>query len=234
MTDYQEEQNNEMEALESIYPDELTVISKNPYPSFQVQISGEAEDTDFKSEGCCALEFTYTEKYPDESPGIDIKEYDGLEEEQVNGLIELMKEQAEENLGMAMVFTLVSAAQERLTELMEENVKSMIEEKESKERAIEEEERKKFEGTRVTIETFLAWKTKFDEEMAEIRKKKGIREKDTTKLTGKELFMQDHTLDDSDVKFLDEEDADAVKVDESLFQELDDLDLDEELDLEDS
>lgn len=51
------------------------------------------------------------------------------------------------------------------------------------------------------------------------------------KLTGRELFMSDKTLIDSDLKFL-EEGGEVVRVDESLFQDLDDLEL-EDLDDED-
>ena len=47
-------------------------------------------------------------------------------------------------------------------------------------------------------------------------------------LTGRQLFLQDHTLDDSDVRFLDD-DQEHVEVDESLFEDLDDLDIDGEL-----
>ena len=43
---------------------------------------------------------------------------------------------------------------------------------------------KKFEGTRVTIENFLAWKTKFDAEMAELNKRKNDNEIAKSKLTG--------------------------------------------------
>lgn len=38
--------------------------------------------------------------------------------------------------------------------------------------------------------------------------------------------MRDTTLNESDLKFLDN--GDAVKVDESLFQDMDDLDLDDD------
>ena len=44
--------------------------------------------------------------------------------------------------------------------------------------------------------------------------------------------MNDSTFDDSDVAFLEQEGDVPVTVDESLFQDMDDLDLDEELDLE--
>ena len=49
---------------------------------------------------------------------------------------------------------------------------------------------KKFEGTRVTIETFLAWKEKFDAEFSEKRRLQGENikdKKDAKKLTGKKV-----------------------------------------------
>lgn len=62
---------------------------------------------------------------------------------------------------------------------------------------------KRFEGTRVTVETFLSWKLKFEEEMG-IAKKREQFEKEGKKLTGRELFMTDNTLNESDLKFLEE------------------------------
>lgn len=87
---------------------------------------------------------------------------------------------------------------------------------------------KRFEGTRVTVETFMKWKTQFEDDTGITKKKESI-EKEGKKLTGRELFITDKTLNESDLKFL-EDGADAVKVDESLFQDLDDLDLDDEED----
>ncbi|XP_066972342.1 RWD domain-containing protein 1-like [Macrobrachium rosenbergii] len=46
------------------------------------------------------------------------------------------------------------------------------------------------------------------------------------KLTGRELFMRDKTLNESDLSFLGEGESE-VTVDESLFQDLDDLDLED-------
>lgn len=47
------------------------------------------------------------------------------------------------------------------------------------------------------------------------------------KLTGRELFTSDTTLNDSDIKFLMEagDSVESVKIDESLFQNIDDLEL---------
>jgi hypothetical protein len=99
-------------------------------------------------------------------------------------------------------------------------------------REAEEIEQKRFEGTRVTVETFLKWRTAFDKEMSELETKDKQKEIDSKKLTGKELFEKDDRLNDSDLKFLEDGDVAvdlaAVKVDESLFQGLDDLDVDDE------
>ncbi|KAF8778244.1 RWD domain-containing protein 1 [Argiope bruennichi] len=84
----------------------------------------------------------------------------------------------------------------------------------------------RFEGVRVTVESFMTWKAKFDQEMAELKKLQAKEEVASKKLTGRELFEKDKTLVDSDLKFL--QDEGEVKVDESLFQELDDLELQED------
>jgi len=235
MTDYKEEQANEIEALESIYPDELEIISEEDaeFHCFHIPVKAEAqENVPFGEEPMivsCVLQFTYTATYPDEAPVMEIPSSENLEDEHTTALLEYLAQQAEENLGMVMVFTLYSVAQEWLMEKAEEMALQRQEEKERAAKELEELERKKFEGTRVTIETFLAWKDKFDAEMAEMKRQKAVQEPTSKKLTGKELFMSDNTLDDSDVRFL-EEDGDTVQVDETLFQDMDDLDLDEDED----
>jgi hypothetical protein len=62
---------------------------------------------------------------------------------------------------------------------------------------------RRFEGTRVTVESFLAWKSRFDAEMG-TKKIQDKEEKETRKLTGKELFLTDKTLIESDLKFLED------------------------------
>lgn len=53
------------------------------------------------------------------------------------------------------------------------------------------------------MESFLSWKEKFDEEMG-YTKRRELAEREGKKLTGRELFMTDKTLDQSDLKFLDD------------------------------
>jgi len=62
---------------------------------------------------------------------------------------------------------------------------------------------KRFEGTRVTVESFLAWKARFDAELG-AKKIQDKEDKETRKLTGRELFLTDKTLNESDLKFLED------------------------------
>jgi len=232
--DYAEEQRSELEALEAIYPSEFTVLSENPNAFTIVTRTTEYEET---GEGHTALlKFIMTPKYPEEVPQIEIvpEEEDdqtNLEPEESEDLLSVLAQNAEENTGMAMIFTLVSVALEWLNERHDSSVKEKEDEEERIRLQAEEEEQKRFEGTRVSIQTFIEWKTKFDEEMTTKKmKEENVKEKDTSnkKLTGKELFMRDKTLIDSDLTFDDGDDADAVPIDESLFEDLEDLDIGEE------
>ncbi|XP_035986608.1 RWD domain-containing protein 1 isoform X2 [Fundulus heteroclitus] len=136
---------------------------------------------------------------------------------------------AEENLGMVMIFTLVTAVQDKLNEIVDAMKNRQEEETLRKAKEAEEAEKVAFQGTVVTIENFLAWKVKFELEMAEFRRKKQKEEEQAgkPKLTGKQLFERDHNLDTSDIQFL-EDAGNNVEVDESLFQDIEDLDLDED------
>lgn len=69
---------------------------------------------------------------------------------------------------------------------------------------------KKFEGTRVTVETFLAWKAQFDKELQALRSEKEREEEKNKKFTGRELFQKDDTLNESDLTFLGDGKASAV------------------------
>ncbi|XP_059364752.1 RWD domain-containing protein 1-like [Carassius carassius] len=226
MTDYGEEQKNELEAIESIYPDSFTVFSQKP-TCFTITVTSDAGENEETAE--VTLKFTYVEKYPDEPPLWEIISLENLEDSYTEDILMLLKEQAEENLGMVMIFTLVTAVQEKLNEIIDQIKSRRDEEKQRKEREAEEAEKRAFQGTVVTIENFLSWKAKFEQEMAEL-KKKGQKEEEQSgkvKLTGKQLFETDHNLDTSDIQFL-EDSGNSVEVDESLFQDMDDLDLDED------
>ncbi|XP_037639624.1 RWD domain-containing protein 1 [Sebastes umbrosus] len=226
MTDYAEEQRNELEAIESIYPDSYTVLADDPI-SFTITVASDAGEDGETSEA--TLKFTYVEKYPDEPPLWEIHSQENLEDNDVEDVLTLLQQQAEENLGMVMIFTLVTAVQEKLNEIVDTTKNRREEEKQRKEAEAEEAEKVLFQGTVVTIENFLMWKARFEVEMNELRRKRQKEEElgVKLKLTGKQLFETDHNLDTSDIQFL-EDTGNNVEVDESLFQDIEDLDLDED------
>ena len=70
-----------------------------------------------------------------------------------------------------MIFTLVTAVQEKLNAIVDQIKTRREEEKKQKEKEAEEAEKQLFRGTPVTVENFLNWKAKFGVELLEIKKK---------------------------------------------------------------
>lgn len=171
------------------------------------------------------LQFKFPKTYPDVGPEIEIISSVNLEDIDEIEILDELNDMVPENLGIVMVFTMIGKSQEWLNLLKDRKKLERKEAEERRKKEQEEAERKKFEGTRVTVESFISWKLKFDAEMAE--KNKLAKAVDPTKLTGKEMFMRDKNLIDSDLSFPDADEPDDVKVDESLFADeelLDDVD----------
>lgn len=165
---HEEDQKSELEALESIYYNELegelvtkrpnhvissniclSVIETEPRIKFKIAISTE-EFNETQDGLSCELLFTFPILYPDEAPLLEI-ETDNFDDEMVKEkLMDSLKLTIEENMGMEMIFTLVAGAQELLNTLFDEIKTTRDELKLKKEQEIEEAERKRFEGTRVS------------------------------------------------------------------------------------
>lgn len=150
------------------------------------------------------LTVRYPDAYPDEAPLLDLSAPPNTpphplfsvtaDKEQ---LLRGLEGTVEENLGMAMVFTLVSAVKEAAEQLAIERREQAIREREEALLAAEREENKKFHGTPVTPESFRKWREAFLREMEETRLKaeeeraaemKKARVKEPAKLTGKQLW----------------------------------------------
>ncbi|KAK1688202.1 RWD domain-containing protein 1 [Colletotrichum godetiae] len=195
-----EEQVEEREVLESIFPDEITDISET---EFRIQIAldipGEEEDPP-----TMFLQVRYPDAYPDEPPTLDLQsvrdaapyEWFSVADDK-DQLLKGLEETIQENLGMAMVFSLVSALKEAAEMLVEERKQQKEKEKEERAAAAEREENKKFHGTPVTPETFLKWRDDFFKEMKELKEKeeeerlaelKKAKVKEPVKLSGRQLW----------------------------------------------
>jgi len=152
----------------------------------------------------------YTDAYPDELPEMSLKVNQGsIDDTDLDGLVSQLREAGEENLGMAMTFTLVTLLRERLSQLIRVKVEKQKMEEMEKERRLLEEEEARTRGTPVTVESFKVWKAKFDKKLAakkvqeEEEKLKAMTPKEreeykrlTSRLSGRHLFERNKHLED--------------------------------------
>jgi len=217
-----EEVKEEIEALMSIYEEDMQVLSESPnyVISMHVRSMNDIEDCP-----TITLRIAYPDDYPNEVLNIEFDEEEeeiDIAEDYLKDLTSCLDNVMEENKGDVMTFLVISAAIEWL-ESHHDQMTSMAEqkakEKKEKEDAILE---KKLVGTKVTVENFMAWRKEFDNKRLEGQKAK----KSEGKKTGKELFLENSTLNDSDLKFISAEEN--VDFDEALFEDMDGLDIDDE------
>lgn len=196
MSDHAQEQEMEIEALQAILMDDFREIDPNESGlgtnnrCFQITLSPQDDDVDEANYTPVqlALIFSHTEKYPDEPPLLNVKSIRGITSEDLMRLKEKLDQEASDNLGMAMVYTLVTSTQEWLSEKFghEDEVDDSEETDNTKEDIIIPH------GDAVTVETFLAWRERFEAELALERAKlmpeSALTAPKEKKLTGRQWF----------------------------------------------
>lgn len=248
-----EEQKEEREVLDSIFPDEIhgrslfsplhaslrpefcevptalissIDISETEYRiSIALEVADEAEDAEPPA---ILLQVKYPEKYPDQAPVLELLAPPNAPAypffsvaSDKESLLDGLTETIEDNMGMAMIFTLVSTLKDNAEQLIASRQQEAENEREQKMLAAEREENKKFHGTPVTPETFTAWRAGFRKEMEEARLKEEAEEEAAEKkrnrgkeavvqLTGKQLWERGLAGKIEE----DEEDYDDVPVQE--------------------
>ncbi|KAK6125132.1 hypothetical protein DH2020_041145 [Rehmannia glutinosa] len=221
MTEYKLEQDMEIEALEAILEDDFKEIHSSESGlntsnrCFQITLSPQELIGPFKFFFAVqlALIFSHTENYPDEPPLLSLKSLKGIQTGDLKVLKEKLEQEAAENLGMAMVYTLVTSAKEWLSERFSQDADEDAEEDEAaKDEVIVPH------GEPVTVDTFLAWRERFEAELALERAKlmpdSALTVSKEKKLTGRQWFESGRAsskgsapvAEDSDVE--DEEDID--------------------------
>lgn len=169
------------------------------------------------------MRVSYPEAYPDVAPDLDLtsapnaprsKDFDIHDDKRE--LLDALQPTIEENMGMAMVFTLVTTLKEGAEQMIQDRRNKQQAQKEQEAAKAEEEENRKFQGDAVTRESFTAWLAGFKKEMednerreqeekeAEERKKKASA-REEKRMTGKELWVkglagktEDYDDDDAD------------------------------------
>jgi hypothetical protein len=185
-----EEQAMEAEALESIFVDDFEQISVSPFHwSIKLQ-PFPAEDEE--NHVAVSLDVIIPSEYPNIIPELKIEMIKGLNDTQIETITELANKSAEENVGMAMIYTICEEIKEWLIANNEppkdnsmfakmqrrmndkegppasnddggEEGEVVISEARTRElEALERNRQKELEGTPVNEETFKIWKDAFD------------------------------------------------------------------------
>ncbi|KAJ9190303.1 hypothetical protein P3X46_001519 [Hevea brasiliensis] len=228
MTDYGPEQEMEIEALEAILMDDFKEIHSSESGldtsnrCFQITISPQDDDADdpMDTPVQLALIFSHTEKYPDESPLLNVKSIRGIQTVDLRILKEKLEQEASENLGMAMIYTLVTSAKEWLSEKYGQDASN---------ENIEDEQAAKEDiivphGEAVTVDTFLAWRERFEAELALERAKlmpeSALTAPKEKKLTGRQWFESGGAKGAAPIKEgSDEEDEEDIDFDDDDFED---------------
>lgn len=246
--DYQAEQEMEIEALQSILMDDFAEVD-GPSPSgwsdnakcYRIGLpTGEAES--MQQSGASSMQFdllfAHTPSYPDEAPLIKLSNVQGMSNDDIQNLQKVVDEQIQENLGMSMIYTIVSAAQEWMQERANVPQEEVLDPAEARRRAIEAEEvrlaAQRAHGTQVTPATFIEWRKHFDAELA--LQKASLAEQQAAdkkgRVTGKQFFLSQEAeaeeSEPSDFEFEEEQAEDAADSDEEEELSADDDESDEE------
>ncbi|KAI8489005.1 RWD domain [Branchiostoma belcheri] len=108
-----EDQEEELEVLKSIYESDECFKEVNS-TTFQYRIGEEGEGMSF------LLEVSWGEDYPEATPNMSLDAFynNHIHREIKDDILQRLGEQAEENLGLAMTFTLIEWAKENREDLM--------------------------------------------------------------------------------------------------------------------
>lgn len=227
----------EIEALEAILMDDFKEIHSGESGlstsnrCFQIKVAAQDDDVDgsVTNPAQLALIFSHTETYPDEPPLLNLKSLQGIRTEDLRILKEKLQQEASENLGMAMIYTLVTSAKEWLSDQFCQD--SVGESTEAEEAA--KDDVVVPHGEPVTVETFLAWRERFEAELALERAKlmpeSALTAPKEKKLTGRQWFESGRAKgaaavteesdgeDEEDIDF-DEEDFEDDDIEEDMLE----------------
>mmetsp|Transcript_21415 Transcript_21415/g.36528 ORF Transcript_21415/g.36528 Transcript_21415/m.36528 type:complete len:260 (-) Transcript_21415:480-1259(-) len=245
--DYAGEQQMELEAVEAIYGDTLqeydgqlpsnwNAVGKTYTMTVQPLEEGEEMDGACEEQLQMELMWAHTPLYPEEAPCLDLQSVYGLTNQEIARCMSMLQEEAQQNLGTAMIYTLVAAAKDWLRNRAAQTAVEDPDLVAKRLTKVEEDRRlaARAHGQSVNVATFAVWKAKFEAERAAAQPKisDGVlkaEEEKAKKLTGKQYFLlQGGNADiaaEADGQFEDdEEDFEDVEEGEEEMEGLSDDD----------
>ncbi|KAG8937271.1 hypothetical protein FRC02_000041 [Tulasnella sp. 418] len=178
------------------------------------------------------LHVEYPPDYPDTIPVLSLSTIEGeLTDEEESTLLSTLRNVANESIGMAQTFAIVSQLVDSIGSIVDQRVRRKQTEKEEKDRLESEAELKRIQGTPVTPDSFNQWRNKFNTRKRALKasqdeeRMKGMSQKErdeykkvASRLTGRQLFEQNKHLANSDASLL-EEGAESVDISQYDRQE---------------
>eukprot|EP01006_Ploeotia_vitrea_P045761 TRINITY_DN66967_c12_g5_i1.p1 TRINITY_DN66967_c12_g5~~TRINITY_DN66967_c12_g5_i1.p1 ORF type:complete len:264 (+),score=165.67 TRINITY_DN66967_c12_g5_i1:2-793(+) len=200
----EEEQELEVEALQSIFEDDFEVLATKPNRVLQLRVAPNTGDGD-DNHVVALVKVTLPAKYPEVVPDIQIIKEKGLVNKQIKILAKLANEAAEENVGEVSVFSISEAVKEWLADHNTPPSGSADDDDgfslDGSGAGDDDDAQADYvplvpPGTITTPESFMEWKKLFDEEQAKLRgadaeddEKKDAETAKKGKLTGKQIFQ---------------------------------------------
>merc|ERR1711953_657177 len=181
-----EEQEEEFEALQAIYPEieRYEESPEQPLLIFAIDLASETEENQLS----VRLQISMPETYPEIAPECDVLEYsDSLDPADCVNIEKFIRETCEDQLGEIMCFTIISGVQDQLNDLVDEIER----------RKLEAEEKRKQEELEAAMKGRLTGKQQF------LQKKAGD-EISSEVLVANQVQVDESLFDDEDLEDLDE------------------------------
>ncbi|KAK9460338.1 uncharacterized protein V1516DRAFT_676360 [Lipomyces oligophaga] len=191
--DSDEEKAQEIELLQSMYPDEMTVLSPSKY-TIAIKMEPPTANSNIlvkQSNQFLLIAVEYSVDYPQTIPTVDLTlereriEDDEQEDDDDNKeqraleidveldrndlqiLREKVQQELEENIGLPSIFAVSSSLKDQGETILQDKLTAIEQDREQKLQEEEEREQAKFRGTLVNRENFIIWRKKFRAEMAQ-------------------------------------------------------------------
>ena len=220
----------EVEALRAIYGEEMAVV---------VGRTAEVQVLSTSGQRALTLLVSMVEGYPDCAPALDLQGKRGVKHDQLSAVRVALEQEAQQLLGMPMVFSLAERAKQLLDELSDSTTSNNNNSNNNNAAAAAveavEEERKPLnhqvgnplivDGTRCTENVFLSWRERFLEERAARQRAAELKQKELgdDRPTGKQMFLMGLLKNDESLAYraIDQAlaGAEEAPVDESLFKD---------------